>query len=516
MIAPCPQAISAETLSAWRSQLLPVAEQRALDAHIADCAACKRRLRRFDHIAQALQERPLMPSQDAVWRGVRAEIMKAPGKGNAMTNTNRSAILGTLATLAVIVLGLATFILIRPGSSPTTTTTPPGATATHAHGTATPAANSPVPSATSVTQLKPTSTWTFAAAIPDAKDIAFAQSDPLTGYACGNAVPLTRDVMSHTLLQLSVTHDGGRTWSTTTTAMGGASCHISINPTNARDLLMQPISCPDCDAQFGYRNYRSIDGGAHWIELTLPHAQTQAQPLGGGNLVFVGDALYAIALYAPGDMVNTPVPLLMVSHEEHPFTWIANIPIYQDPIYQAKNAVPNLTQLYAVGSTITAELFDPSCAAVVNSSNVCVYLQSSNSGQSWTRFTRLGQSDISSISPLGDSQTLSGFEDAGIVQSTDGGRTWRNYAAYPPNSGSTLFVNEYFTTPDGTMFYGGANSNGVISVLSLNGTTWRMVANDQANHSLRAVGSDAQGHPLAIWEMRTGGENILGAWYRAA
>jgi len=49
-------------------------------------------------------------------------------------------------------------------------------------------------------------------ALDFAKGIAFSKSDPLTGYACGNVgidVPRTPS----DVLKISVTHDGGRTWS---------------------------------------------------------------------------------------------------------------------------------------------------------------------------------------------------------------------------------------------------------------------------------------------------------------
>jgi hypothetical protein len=122
----------------------------------------------------------------------------------------------------------------------------------------------PTPTAT-IDALKtslPSQGWVTVQALDFAKGIAFAKSGPLTGYACGDvgilAVRTPADVW-----QLSVTHDGGRTWSApVATTVPGAGCNYSINPGDANDLMMMAWRCySECNP--APRPLRSHDGARH-------------------------------------------------------------------------------------------------------------------------------------------------------------------------------------------------------------------------------------------------------------
>jgi len=68
----CAEGIDTATLSAWRdAQLTPEAWAR-LRAHVADCAACQRRLAQFDGVAYALATQRELEPGDRIVAGVRA------------------------------------------------------------------------------------------------------------------------------------------------------------------------------------------------------------------------------------------------------------------------------------------------------------------------------------------------------------------------------------------------------------------------------------------------------------
>ncbi len=217
----CVRGITAATLSAWRSHFLSAAEQDAITVHIAGCAACQRTIARFDRIAQALRTPPQLPPQSAVWRGVHAAITSPRG---IMTNSQKTLVLSGLGAAAIVVLLFAIiFVQIHPKSGSSITRI----------ATATIPTNTLVPSAT-ITQG-----WVTVPELNYAKNMTFSASDPLTGYACGNI-----GSSATTPLEVSATHDGGKTWQgPSTTAILGADCLIYVNPTNAQDVVILSYSC---------------------------------------------------------------------------------------------------------------------------------------------------------------------------------------------------------------------------------------------------------------------------------
>ena len=58
----CALGIGADTLSAWRDELLPREERDRLRVHVAECAVCGRRLAELDEVARVLRaQRELEP-----------------------------------------------------------------------------------------------------------------------------------------------------------------------------------------------------------------------------------------------------------------------------------------------------------------------------------------------------------------------------------------------------------------------------------------------------------------------
>jgi hypothetical protein len=173
------------------------------------------------------------------------------------------------------------------------------------------AATPPAPTATVEALKTPLSSqgWVTLQALNFAKNIAFSKSDPLTGYACGNVgINVARTPTA--ILQLSVTHDGGRTWSSpVATTVPGAGCNFSINPGDANDLVMMAWHCyGDCSPI--PNPYRSHDGGKAWEALKLNPTQWQNAGIGWieSDPAWIGNTAF-FAMVAPGAHGPIPRPL---------------------------------------------------------------------------------------------------------------------------------------------------------------------------------------------------------------
>ncbi len=126
----CAEHISAETLSAWRDDLLPVAEMRRLTEHAAGCAACQAELARFDEVAQALRRQPELRPGDRIVEGVRRRASPQRG-GRALRPRGRgwasARVLAPIAAVAAVlllfvyVLGMGAGWRRGPAGSPTAT-----------------------------------------------------------------------------------------------------------------------------------------------------------------------------------------------------------------------------------------------------------------------------------------------------------------------------------------------------------------------------------------------------------
>ena len=138
MTPPCALKLDDETLSAWRDQQLPPARMRQIDAHVADCAACRQRLASFERIARDLTRLPMLSPGDRIVTNVLSQI--AAQEHPAMTTRTRSLQrgVGAIATVALVVAFAVIFALVLRNHTPASTgvaastaTARPVATPTH-------------------------------------------------------------------------------------------------------------------------------------------------------------------------------------------------------------------------------------------------------------------------------------------------------------------------------------------------------------------------------------------------
>lgn len=129
------------------------------------------------------------------------------------------------------------------------------------------------PTPTSTTPLMPAPTippgqgWSPAG--PSwAQQINFAPSEPQTAYVCGT--PGNRDASGQAPIALGVSSDSGHSWQTITTHLTANTCQMTMNPLDARDLLMAIGHCLTCSSPAPMQLYRTRDGGQNWSLVLFP------------------------------------------------------------------------------------------------------------------------------------------------------------------------------------------------------------------------------------------------------
>jgi len=142
--ARCTLNITAESLSAWRSQLLSVQEQGRIGEHVPTCSTCQRRLQRFERIAQALHSQTVPPSGATLWRSVQAAI--ATSERQNMFSTQKIFFGGLVAAVLIALFAVTIFITVghgnrsqtgQPTASVTATAYPTSTTTDHPTATTT-------------------------------------------------------------------------------------------------------------------------------------------------------------------------------------------------------------------------------------------------------------------------------------------------------------------------------------------------------------------------------------------
>lgn len=289
--ANCTLHLTEDDLSAWRSQLLPSAEQRRIGQHIPSCAACQRTLAEFTAIADAMRNEAVPPSGTPLWRATKAKI--AAYERSHMHTSQKYLIAGGLGLLGVLVLSFAVILASSLPAATSSTTLPPTAS-TGPHPTATGkrhATATPTASGSQILQVSPSQGWVTAHALAGGKAIAFSYGHPLIGYACGNA-DLGLQFSSAVPLEVWQTQNGGRTWSAPLTMpVDAPNCAIQVSPDNPNDIVVsviQSLCNGGCDTNELLPSswYRSLDGGQSWNAIPAPDPHALEEFIWAGPTLF--------------------------------------------------------------------------------------------------------------------------------------------------------------------------------------------------------------------------------------
>lgn len=330
------------------------------------------------------------------------------------------------------------------------------------------------------------------------QDIAFAPSEPSIAYDC--AAPDLSPSFTPVPIAVAVTRDTGRTWNALPTPGAGVTCSLTVNPTDARDVVLM-VSPSSTFVSAPITLYRSGDGGQHWQRLSLP-------PRAGGQLkgaeyawwAWSGGSLY-LAPYFSGTSAYTD---LAVSVNGGPFVWVQ-----ENGLFRGGAAGDSINLLLGTTNTLYVVLASPQTACITACTRL---LASGNGGVSWSAYapTFKGHS-INVLWAGADGRTLFGsyFDDPGqaagkYAYSPDGGANWRQVTPLPQRS----IASSMLATPDGS-FYAVLDTDpdsppgtvlpGVYR-LTPGATTWTFIAPPVDGIGGPIVVSwDSTGHPVALW-----------------
>jgi hypothetical protein len=332
---------------------------------------------------------------------------------------------------------------------------------------------------------------------PWAQQIVFAPSAPGTAYTCG--APSSTNGYLQAPMALGVSQDAGRTWRTTATQALGALCQLDVDPTDARDLLLQIERCAACMAAPPTQFYRSLDGGQSWRLITLPPlAASSSATYTAYQWAWQGSALFV----SPSGAGTSSSTLLAISLAEGPFSWVntnalrAGVP----PSFQ-------LNTVYAAGGAVFADLTGPAgCMGACE-----VVKRSADLGGSWSVFQPQYRGRAVSLLDqsvhIADGRTLVGQVFLGVdentrlyVSSSDGGATW----APLPSPPGGLVIAALASTPSGALYaetwsLGADAAPPGVYRLTPGASGWRLIGALPNSGSQLAVSWDDQGAPLALW-----------------
>lgn len=112
----CALNVGADTLSAWRDDLLPREEMDRLRAHIAGCVACGRRLADLDEVARALRAQRELEPGDRIVDGVRRRLGQPRGHDwMRWMPPSRREIWSGLGALGAVAAVLLLFVYVLAG-----------------------------------------------------------------------------------------------------------------------------------------------------------------------------------------------------------------------------------------------------------------------------------------------------------------------------------------------------------------------------------------------------------------
>ncbi len=337
--------------------------------------------------------------------------------------------------------------------------------------------------------------------------IVFAPSAPTTAYTCGvqrlageEPVPIV----------VSVTHDGGKTWQTRGTPASAVTCGLTVNPTNAQDVVLLTTRCPHCAQPQASELYRTFDGGKSWNTLSLPlSGQNPPAALLYTQWMWVGSTLF-LSPFLVGD---SDYVRLAASVHGQPLIWLTT-----DALFAGASADASINTLYATSTTLYIEMSSQSCQPACS-----WFMQSRDQGVSWSPFMPVFQGQPVALLATGaDGRTLLGQAvhydlpySRTYLRSIDGGATWSALAPKP----AELAAEQMYETPDGSVYAAfeqdmadpafNQTTSALPGIYVLGAAAWAyIVPIPMAGWFM--VAWDNAGHPSALWGLLASGTLLLG------
>jgi hypothetical protein len=336
-----------------------------------------------------------------------------------------------------------------------------------------------------------------------AQGITFAPSAPETAYTCGILSPTGQDGRGQVALGVSL--DGGASWLTLPTpATKQQTCQLTVNPLDARDVVLATnlYSSSDPAPPAGY--YRSFDGGQTWRDFPLPPSGAGAPGASYVQWAWVNSSLYVTPYYSDDDAYRR----LAVSRGGGAFRWLDT-----RPLFGGLPAGARINTLISAAQALYVQV-DYSATDCSNSPDCYIFRRTSDGGATWRNYApTLAGKPLYLLDDFGlqngNRVIFAGYDlssDGRIqryVRSTDGGETW---ASLPPLPDAELGAIDLVQTPSGYIYanvWSSAKSQSAqlgVYALAPGGRSWRFVAPYSVENDITVVvARDARGQPLALW-----------------
>ncbi len=470
LVRHCTQNMSVDALSGWRDDTLGPEVAERVATHLPTCRACQAYLHEYEQDALRLRRFTPPSLQAEAWQLIERRMRQPPAP------PPRLRVIFTRWSVPFVVLTLIVLfalLLNNGGRRPSPVTQVP--TTTVAHGT---------PNGAPTGTPNARQGWTDIPALSFGKSVAFAASDPQTGYVCGNN-PAAGATAS---LQIAATHDGGRTWGQPLTSgiANQAACRLAVNPSDPQEVAMNVSACWEgCSGsgQYGPDLYRSFDGGRTWQPSTFPTS--------GGNVGISAPvwAKGAMFVYTTTTGANSVVPFQRGAHS-------VAVSLNNGPLGWVNDAT-----MFAGMSDLSVEItnaftYNGAYFVQVNGAT----FKTTDYGATWSRLASVDTIVITAVAADGSTLLGQHTADHQYIRSVDGGVSWTPFAV-PPNT--TRIV----TTPNGTYYVwqddASATTPKTIYRQTPGGTTWTPVAVidplQRPTLTWAVVSWDAHGQPQHLW-----------------
>ncbi len=426
---------------------------------------------------------------------------------------------GLLMLMALVVIVASVIVLASPGvgaskaNAPTTATSPSQLATLYPYRTFT-------PTATPSGQVT-AGAWqpVTVAGITSGQTLAFGASDPAIFYMCGYD--------NNNAVHFAVTHDSGHSWYTLFPNVPNLGCALSVDPTNAFDLLTIGRTCNAPCSSASTVLYRSIDGGADWSLQSLP--DTTAAPVSVSQNVIqwsAGTAYVALmgkhvlARSVNGGPFSYDDPLIAPPGTGAPaqMSLIDGLLATKTAVFAGGEYVSGQTSL-----TISVESLDrgQSWQPVIFNVNTMISPPLGNFAASDRTFAPENGSPLSPSGSSNPSYMVIGVGDNGSTLlavdvtvgtpaiSTDNGNSFLDFSL--PDLGTPFQISNLFQTPNGDLFAltNLTNIKGPPVLYKLPATPksqWVQISLDFSQTQILAITYSQQtGAAIAVWGSQFGG-----------
>jgi hypothetical protein len=317
------------------------------------------------------------------------------------------------------------------------------------------------------------------------QSIAFA-ANANVGYVCGALGPGDAPVLISRFDAARPVSEN--IWTQFTSPATGNTCHISVSPSDAGDVVLATTSCLNCPQTAADSSiYRSHDGGKTWLPLHLPRSLPVV------DMVQTDAALF-LATWDNAAAGGTTPQLY------HLFVSVGNGPLTEVTTEQIVGHATHFGRIAMLASRSTLYL---SLDEVPCPSYCTTLARTDDAGAHWAFYAANYQGNpIIPAAAQANSKVLIGwtplpsFNTQVMLQSSDDGMDWQPLPDLPGNlAPMSPFVS---IVKDGSVYAWYNEPSSTVYALYAGASSWQEVAPLPTGLPL-TVQDDADGHATALW-----------------